>query len=488
MVITILLLLSSQAFSDGETGGLCRSMAAFTCAPGQYDDGTGPATTMDNFTETISTLKENAKKDFKAKFKDILADPSHKTFRKLAAEACGLSNAPHCVSNEAKDKSKCLDDLSDWVSRLALKKVFWDPSTRSKYGAPKISDVDFVIGQPIFKNAVKELFKTVEAKVSDPPTVERIHKMFPKVQAAMAKKIAQYVDEPDRQKLIDKVNAIDWGGTSCYEEMTERQGGSVVAPLLMPNAFYNGPGNSFRICNGIYFSNKSEFQIVQTMVHELTHAIGPCGSGMWPGDMAIKYPRDATRRQVEDRFPFKNVLSCLRESDSIQAQWKVPAPKTAGGMGGGTIPPAGPPMPPVGGGYMGEIPFRNFCMRSGDDEKDPVDQIEESFADWLAAEVVPEYMDEHHKGLTASQFRYGYGNIFKTNCPFREDEKADREDPYYLPRHPYTDDRIDRILLVNPKIRAQMKCSTTHEEYRYCEVKKEKPKPDEAKKPDGVVR
>ena len=75
----------------------------------------------------------------------------------------------------------------------------------------------------------------------------------------IVEKIKKYVpDEKVRGTLIDKVRAIQWSDNIC-SQMTKVDGNAAaLAPLLEANAFYIN--NTFQICNGRFFSNRSMFQ------------------------------------------------------------------------------------------------------------------------------------------------------------------------------------------------------------------------------------
>jgi hypothetical protein len=98
------------------------------------------------------------------------------------------------------------------------------------------------------------------------------------------------------------------------------------------------------------------------------------------------------------------------------------------------------------------------------------DQIGESFADWMAAEVLPNYMEQNYK-LTTQQYQYGYGNARRLIC--RISENASQSRANNGDDHPLIEDRINRILLMNPKVRQQMGCAPSVSDRVYCDADKE---------------
>ena len=98
------------------------------------------------------------------------------------------------------------------------------------------------------------------------------------------------------------------------------------------------------------------------------------------------------------------------------------------------------------------------------------DQIGESFCDWMAAEVLPVYMAENHK-LTTDQYRNGYANVFRLVGDIQPDKPSNIKNRV-KDVHPAKADRINKILLTNPKVRGQMGCPPQHPDYIYCDSEK----------------
>ncbi len=115
-------------------------------------------------------------------------------------------------------------------------------------------------------------------------------------------------------------------------------------------------------------------------------------------------------------------------------------------------PPTPFPFPfPIPGGktppQIIETPDSPFCTG---------DQIGETFSDWIAAEVLPEYMSLHYPDLTEKQYRLGYSNVFRGSCNHANPEQSFMSAG--LDVHPEESDRVNKIILTHPKIRKQMGC------------------------------
>ena len=142
-----------------------------------------------------------------------------------------------------------------------------------------------------------------------------------------------------------------------------------------------------------------------------------------------------------------------------------------GGFGGGLG------MPGPGGMTVGAAPekalFQNFCSP---------DQISETFSDWMAAEITPDYIDKNFPKLTTEQKRFGYSNIWRGDCT--NESHSGAADP-----HPHIIDRNNRILLPQPKIRSQMNCPQPLKDRVYCTVgNRTSNLPESKSTPTGVAK
>jgi hypothetical protein len=209
--------------------------------------------------------------------------------------------------------------------------------------------------------------------------------------------------------------------------------------------------------------------MVQTIAHEMSHSIDPCRIGQGLA-APFKFKEGATQEEAEQSFPVGDVISCLRKPESIMALREPRQPVVSyvgpgyGGIGSprqdrkakqvpygaygyGTY-SAVPPQPQAAGG---EPPgFDGFCQR---------DQINEAFCDYMAAEVMPQYMSAHHPQLTRAQLRNGYGNAWRGVCA---------QDESMMGTHPPIKRRNDFLLLMQPQIREQMGCGPNVANRVYC--------------------
>jgi hypothetical protein len=487
--IAVFALISVSSHADPEQ--ICDDLQRFVCAPGSYDDGTGVASNPTALSSGQTEIEQKITKRAHTQFLKALKDPDNTYFRKSVLSATGLSLAPQCTKAEDKPSTKCLNDMA-----TGLTGIFFKQQDQISQGAAyqsmnnSVTDTTFVTESPIYQDAVQEIMtQTKEMMHAGDIDKKARDKVFPQVKALLLAKIKQMVKDPKvRKNLTDKVKSIRYESSDC-----SGGGGSNVPGLLMPNAFYNPAQNNFNFCSGMTLQNKSEFLMAFVMAHELSHSIDPCCITQGPSDFSFRFPEGGTRAEAEAAYPIQGVIACLRSDQSIKARAADQVPQIAPGAGGyggyGNYGNYGN----YGGGMGGGIgqsqpqpqtpqPFAGFCQN---------DQITESFADWMAAEITPEYIAKNYPKLTSEQSRFGYSNIWRGSCM---DDATARQIAIADP-HPAQGDRSNRIILVQPKIRAQMNCPKMPPRGTvYCRPPGSKnasvPVPEPTPKPDmeGVVK
>lgn len=441
--------------SHANPAQICDDLQRFICAPGSYDDGTGSASNPTVLSSGQSEIEQKIAKRAHDEFLKALKDPDNTYFRKTVLSATGLSLSPHCAKAEDHPSAKCLSDMATGLVDIFSKQQGSNPYQTQAYamGAPAVTDTTFVTESPIYEGAVQRILDhTKELLHAEDIDKKARDKVFPQIKTLLLSKIKQMVKDPTvRKNLTDKVKAIRYDSSDC-------SGGTTSVPgLLMPNAFYNPSKNTFNFCSGMTLQNKSEFQMAFVMAHELAHSIDPCCITQGPSDFSFQFPEGGTRADAEAAYPIQGVIACLRSEQSVKARAADQVPQVSqsqgnyggygnygnygnyGGTGGGMVNNSQPQAPP---------PFAGFCQN---------DQITESFADWMAAEITPEYISKNYPKLSSEQRRFGYSNIWRGSCM---DDATARQIAVADP-HPAQGDRSNRILLVQPKIRAQMNCPKT---------------------------
>lgn len=426
---------------------LCNDLARFACAPGEYKDGTGTTRSEEDVLNSVSDYKQKAEKDIRQRFTKMLSDPQNQYFKDLSVAALGLKNSPQCASNSVDDAKACqgniVSGLTSLASKLALASMI--PSTGLER-VGNLRDIQFVTSDEHFLSLIKDISAKAEKDLGNDELKQKIKdKIFPQVKALIVERLKQ-LDIPDDQKnfMINKIKSIVF-----KKECNDPGGGSGVASLLIPNAYYTPQTNAFTLCSGLLLQSTSDFQNVAIIAHELSHSIDPCGVAYGPEDSTFKYEHPNDLKKMESEFPIKNVIACLRDPRSVGAKNFAMSENSPS------------PIPNGPFGRHAEVKKPNFCDN---------DQITESFADWMAFEILPTYISKNYQ-LNEKQYEMGYANTFRLICGIMpKDGYAAYAGMNNV--HPPMDDRINKLLLVNPSIRQQMGCPKDHPKNLYCDANK----------------
>jgi len=436
--------------ADDNTARVCDDLFKFTCAPGNYDDGTGTARRLGS--EETLPLFGKLRRQSHNLFRKELAKPDASYFRKIVLSATGLTAAPACGVVDNTPSDECLDLMAEGASELQIRflSVGAPQLGDSDYKMGKVKDVHFLLGTDEYKGISEKLIADARDFAQSQAVEKKIeNEVFPSIKEMLAKRVSELVVNPEvRKKLVAKILAIKFKGQDCSTDVTEQK---TISAVLLANAFYNPLQNSFRYCSGINVSSTSAFTQAFVIAHEIAHSVDPCNVAVGPSDFSFNYPPNLSAKEAERKFPIGNFLSCLRKKNSVGAVASVirpPFSADSGGSGYGTMGyeyPKAPSSEPTG------PKFDSFCAN---------DQIGESFCDWLAMEVVPEYIAKKFPQLTQTQRRLGYSNMFRLMCG--------NDAPFGFDVHPAIEDRVNGLALVQPQIRRQMGCSESPSNRIYC--------------------
>jgi hypothetical protein len=455
---------NSSSFDSNE---ICNDLYRFACIPGEFNDGTGSASTSVTTESIVAPLRVTATSFSLKELDSALNNSNDAEFRKLAMATVGRGNSSEC--RDSKPSKDCDALLAQGLNKYLMKLVsidiasadvpFMDPNNLSAEERSRIEprfddggsleDFGRLMQSPSFQKVYKDVTSFFRSQLQDQKAAEKVqNKIFPEVKTLLAKAIAAHVSDPKiRETLVAKTNAIQFKGADCSELPTwvndmGHSESAFISSLLIPNAYYDEEKNTFHYCNGMLLRSQSEFQIVALMAHELDHSLDPCNIAKGPSEFQFKYssPQNVTKSQEE--FPFKNIISCLRSEKSVAA-----IGHTAGTTTSEQIREINASLPKMESVY---------CDK---------DQIGESFADWLSAEVLSEYMAKQHPDFSRNQMRIGYTNVWRSFCNLEKHTNV-------YDAHPSDDKRANKLMLVNPKIRQQMGCPAKLEpNSTYCSVK-----------------
>jgi hypothetical protein len=435
-----------------EQSGLCEDLSNFTCSPGKQEDGTGSAQKNSNEGNEAST-EFDSKRDFaEKKIRALLNDPENTYFTKLGLGATGLKDAPQCVSKEAQDVKKCRDDLVEGLVGLAKKKLT-KPSFRSPYVTNStLEQKTLVLENSRFAKVLGEIEQEISGQF-DYRAQEKLIKddLFVRVKKQLVKKVSSLpIDEKKKEFMISKLKGISYGGINC-EEM-----GSGLSKMFIANAYYNPKIETFKVCKGLLSKNISEFHLAFVIAHELAHSIDPCSIKIGPEGEALKYSKTTEVEKLDGEYPIQGLIGCLRTPMSVAALSQTP-------MG-----PYGSTLPPAPGGASGG--YGSYGAPASDQQYDycKVDQIGESMSDWFGAEVLTDLIEEKYPNLKKEQWQKGFSNVFRPMC--NEELENSPYANFTSDPHPKTSNRVNALLLVNPKIRAKMGCEKPHSKKVYCDA------------------
>ncbi len=447
-VLLILCFLSLKAVAGSDE--VCNDLHRLTCAPGTYDDGTGTATNTSYLSNKSSDLQKKMIEKSKIEFYKILLDPDNVYFRKSVLSATGLSESPQCQAADKKPNAECLNLMAEATADILANQQFnpYERMSREKYSSRSISDTTYVTDSPLFKKVQDGLTADLRGGLNEVAINKKIQNIiFPQVKSTILAKIDLMVSDPAlRDSLKDKIKAIQYIGSDCSKDYGAENS---IPGILVSNAFYNPAQNTFKYCLGMGVQNTSEYQLAFVIAHELSHSIDPCGISRGPSDFAFKYKSNLDRAKAEQEFPFNGVIGCLRSDKSVHAIFQGQVQQN---------------------GYSGaQVAQSNIPVN-----KDPLfcqnDQITESFADWMAAEILPDYMEKNHPQLTVQQKRIGYSNIWRGACQSATSSAAMAAMSSALDPHPSQEARTNDIILMQPKIRTQMGCPPTVPDRVYCSI------------------
>ena len=124
LIIASMFLFFSPCESRGESSSvnhmlgslnlsICGDLAAATCRPGKYDDGTG-SSTLGEKTAEESTLyaQKKIRSNIQDYFKKIFSGVNNSYFQELGMSAYGLKNNKVCQSPQSQSQNACLDILA----------------------------------------------------------------------------------------------------------------------------------------------------------------------------------------------------------------------------------------------------------------------------------------------------------------------------------------------------------------------------------------
>ncbi len=385
MVKILILLLLSGPAQSAQDP--CRDLYAYSCQNRMENDGTGTVRKINMPLETSAAAVAFLPKVTAAFTNQLLIDGA---FSQRAANAFG--KPADCAK-----QTSCLEKLANELARETKKSAFIPVDS-----SPLASDDFYSLQKRILRNQVMAKLIPIEVK-------NKTDQIFADVKTLIIARLEEMeVKAEARHLIIEKISSINLDLSRCAPNIM-----AVDGPKDRYNqAYYMDDDGAVKVCDGFLLGNSSEFAVAFALAHEITHSIDTCHiNDVTPYSQTDKQ----SQARSEKSYPLKGLIEKLRTDKNIQAK------------------------------RNGAWDNLGFCQKEGFKK----DQINESVADWMAAEVLPAYVA--NKNLTAEQIRAGYANALKSECRNKRDVHFDTHLDLKI--------RMNGIILGNLKIKDQMVCS-----------------------------
>lgn len=362
-------------------------------------DGTSSVRNQGEWDQKVQKVKEKVRgpfaKEIKASY-DKLNDEEWKEFvESLNLEAC--------------EKSKCADRISEHHADQMIKASISPRVKTSIFDSdfvPQGKDFVKILGiNPAYEKVKAEILETIRFKEDE----DKMLSMVSGIKDAIKAKITEMIpDENKRKELFANLDKTSFKGFECADN-------DLLQSYFMTGAFNTKMEDGKKVityCGGNFRENGSSFNLAYLLAHEFTHSIDPCN--FRPKDIS-----KVERSFLESQHPFSNVIACLRSPDSVGADWSEDF-------------------------YKQNVPSQTLCVE---------DQIGESFSDWMAAEVVPDFIAKRYPKLSTENYKQGFMNISRTLKCNEAIKHTGR-----VEEHPRPEARINNLMMANRKIRKAVGC------------------------------
>ncbi len=463
------------------TDRICTDLYGPSCAPGQIQDPTGTAKTQNYFMFERAEIEKAASTDIQKIVDEALADPKNSKFIEVAIDAFGLDDFCNPPRN-----ADCVARLKLGLTTQLTQETIYPEVENRSVKLKDLSSIGHLSEHPAMLNMRRKIGESVRAQLKKQNVQDRIeNEILPRTQTLVADWVLKNLPAgKTRDDIYFKVNHIEFAGFDCAKSANE-------VPLdLQPNAFYSPRGNKFTYCAGSLLFTQSIFSIVRTIAHELTHSFDPCSIQFYLDSKKFSYG-STLQSDMEAKYPLTGVIACLRRKDSFAAEHFPPSTQNSTNSHSetATSKDAGSDAPSQA--EEKNPPF-DFCTKEdGDGNIKNGDQITESIADWVAADILPDYVTNFYPTMAESDRRLGYLNTARAYCkPSHEREETTSFNP-----HPTWQTRMNAGLLANPKIRAQLGCHVVDPNFKYKTCHMNEPsemdlapmKPPVKRKEDGAL-
>lgn len=253
----------------------CFDLAAATCSPGSYDDGTATVTTPNPSphaqSSELNQKLEQAHKLLKSKFAELMRRQPFEYNR--VATPLGLDAIPDCqrLPGSESIKEECLNRAANGLADLALE--LSASTTQRVASAPSMQQTAAILSSAAFQKVVEGIEEEFKALFPETEAEKKLPALFETSKALALDFVRDWgLDETTSAILTERMGAVQFAGTECPPD-----GG--LAPLFTVNAMYSPSADKAFICRSFFHGqnkNESEFTLVFVLGHELAHSIDPC--------------------------------------------------------------------------------------------------------------------------------------------------------------------------------------------------------------------
>lgn len=418
---------------------VCQNLAELSCAPGTFKDGTGETISETTRFRRMNDLIKTMRSGIDADFTKVVNDPKEAAFVKQAIESFGLKSDPECKSTARTDVVTCRQKIIEGLASLAQKEVAGPDLGEPVRRLGNFKQLEALQFSESYRRVTNKYQEMADNSFSYPGLAKRVReKIFPDMQKLLVERIQKMnLPESDKQALVKRIKEVQLDNIRCEPNRNaepdenldpEVESKPRMSRLLEPELMFNpkrGKG-TVRVCEGIFLQTTSEFALAGVLAHEISHSIGPC----------IMNERAGTYQTLVEKHPLKNVISCLTGNRSVGLR------------------------------IMGESKDAEAPKGADENHVCQAEYVDEVLSDWLASEVLPLYIEKNFK-LKADQYQIGYSNFLRTACSSGSEEGSEERDPDDT--YPPLADRINKLLLPNPKVRKQMGCTSKLKAADYCD-------------------
>ncbi len=431
-------------FAQASAEDYCDSLSRLSCSPGELNDGTGVALSERDYQAKVDSVSEKLMPAYESAFLKMLqeSDTESQVVRALAIKAAQQNASSDCNSQDQKDQKNCNERVASMVASNAVKRIFLvSASQGAPIDLPGDGNYDELRANALYWKSLSEANTQSLTVVSEKELDQKIRDVItPNVKEILIEKVTNSVSNVVlRDTLVKKIQDVRYLGNN-YSFLNKNMAPTMDG-LMVGSENYSPDQNAFIFGNGFLFKSSSEFMMVYFVAHEIAHSMDPCNIGA-SKDFPFEYDYQSVLKveDLEKQNPFSNVISCLRTEQSVGAKYRKYDDFLSFKK---SMEDAGLPV--------GNNPF---CIH---------DQITESFADWMAGEVLPEYVVRHFSALSQSQRLNGYANTTRLMCKAIAPQNGYDD-------HPDTQARLERILMANPKSRELVGCGPPRNDLHYCSM------------------